>query len=115
MSTIRVLVVDDSLTVRRRLIGALSADPAFEVVGEAAGGHAAIDLCARLRPSVVTLDMVMPGMDGLAATEQIMAYSPSPILIVSAAIRRDAQAAFKALAAGAVDVLEKPRDDEPIE
>jgi len=115
MTKIRVLVADDSLTVRKRLVAALSLDADCEVIGEAADGRAAIDLCARLRPSVVTLDMMMPGVDGLAATEQIMAYCPTPILIVSGAIRGEAKLAFVALSAGAVDVLDQPGDDEPIE
>jgi two-component system, chemotaxis family, protein-glutamate methylesterase/glutaminase len=115
MSKVRVLVADDSLTVRKRLVAALAADADCEVVGEAVDGRAAIELCEKLRPSVVTLDMMMPGVDGLAATEQIMAFCPTPIVIVSAAIRGDSLRAFEALAAGAVEVLEKPRDDEPLD
>ncbi|HEY9724661.1 MAG TPA: chemotaxis protein CheB, partial [Oscillatoriaceae cyanobacterium] len=107
---IRVLVVDDSLTVRRHLMEVLGADQRFEVIGEAENGHAAIGLCDRLRPDVVTLDMVMPEVDGLAATEHIMAYFPTPILIVSASINRgEVFHTYDALAAGAVDVFEKPR------
>lgn len=110
---IRVLVVDDSLTVRRHLVEVLSDDARFEVVGEAADGHAAIGLCDSLRPDVVTLDMVMPGLDGLAATEHIMAYFPTPILIVSASYNRgEVLSTYDALAAGAVDVIEKPRPRE---
>jgi two-component system chemotaxis response regulator CheB len=109
---LRVLVVEDSLTVRRRLCDALEADPSFEVVGEGDNGQAAIDQCRRLRPDVVTLDMQMPIMTGLSATEYIMAHCPTPILIVSSSTNRgELFKTYDALAAGAVDVLEKPRGD----
>jgi two-component system chemotaxis response regulator CheB len=106
---IRVLVVEDSLTIRKHIVEVVSADPGFEVVGEAADGKTAIELCQRLRPDVVTMDMMLPVMTGLAATEYIMAYCPTPILIVSASTNRgEVFRTYDALAAGAVDVLEKP-------
>ena len=109
MTRVRILVVDDSLTIRRRLCEILSADPGLEVIGEAENGKRAIELCEILRPDVITLDMVMPVMSGLAATEYIMAYRPTPILIVSASLNRgELFKTYDALAAGAVDVLEKP-------
>ncbi len=111
---IRVLVAEDSLTVRRRLVEILSADPELEVAGEAANGREAITLCEALRPDVVTMDMMMPELSGLAATEQIMAYCPTPILVVSGSLDRgEAFRTLDALAAGAVDVLDKPSGDEP--
>ena len=92
----------------------LAADPDIEVVGEAADGKRAIELCQRLRPDVITMDMMLPVMSGLAATEYIMAHCPTPILIVSSSINRgELFKTYDALAAGAVDVLEKPRGDEP--
>jgi len=110
---IRVLVVDDSLTVRARIIEILSGDPELEVVGEAADGRRAIELCAQLRPDVVTLDMAMPDMTGVLATEHIMAHHPTPILIVSSSYNRgELFDTYAALAAGAVDVLDKPGVDE---
>jgi two-component system chemotaxis response regulator CheB len=113
MGPLRVLVVEDSLTVRRRLVEVLEADPGIRVVGEAADGKGAIEQCASLRPDVVTIDMMLPVMTGLAATEYIMAYCPTPILIVSASTNRgELFKTYDALAAGAVDVLEKPRGDE---
>jgi len=113
MDRLRVLVVEDSLTVRKRIVEALSADPGVEVVGEAEDGKQAIELCQALRPDVVTLDMILPVMTGLAATEFIMAYFPTPILIVSASTNRgELFKTYDALAAGAVDVLEKPKGDE---
>jgi two-component system chemotaxis response regulator CheB len=112
MTTFRVLVVEDSLTVRQRLIEVLEADPDLAVVGEAAEGQRAVELCSRLRPDVITLDMLLSGMDGLEATEQIMAYCPTPILIVSSSTNRgDLFKTYDALAAGAVDVMEKPPGD----
>jgi two-component system chemotaxis response regulator CheB len=110
---IRVLVVDDSLTVRKRLVEVLDGDPELTVVGEAADGQRAIELCEALRPDVVTLDMMMPVMTGLAATEHIMAYCPTPIIVVSASTNRgELFRTYEALAAGAVDVLDKPSGGE---
>jgi two-component system chemotaxis response regulator CheB len=113
---IRVLVIEDSLTARRRLVEALEADPALQVVGEARDGREGVDLCERLRPDVVTCDMMMPVMTGVSAVERIMAYRPTPILVVSASTNRgELFRTYDALAAGAIDVLEKPRADEPHE
>jgi two-component system chemotaxis response regulator CheB len=110
---LRVLVVEDSLTVRRRLCDALSADPQMDVIGEAENGQRAIELCQALRPDVMTLDMHLPIMTGLSATEYIMAHCPTPILIVSASTNRgELFKTYDALSAGAVDVLEKPRGDD---
>jgi two-component system chemotaxis response regulator CheB len=110
---LRVLVVEDSLTVRRRLCDALTADPDLEVIAEAENGQRAIELCQALRPDVMTLDMHLPIMTGLSATEYIMAHCPTPILIVSASTNRgELFKTYDALAAGAVDVLEKPRGDD---
>jgi two-component system chemotaxis response regulator CheB len=113
MKPIRVLVVDDSLTVRRRLCEVLAADPELDVAAEAGDGQQAVVLCRELRPDVITLDMSLPVQSGVEATEQIMADCPTPILIVSASTNRgDLYRTYDALAAGAVDVLEKPRGDE---
>ena len=109
MTRLRVLVVEDSLTVRKRLCEVLGADPEIEVAGESADGKHGIELCRTLRPDVVTLDMMLPVMSGLAATEYIMAHCPTPILIVSASTNRgELFKTYDALAAGALDVLEKP-------
>lgn len=109
MSPIRVLVAEDSLTVRKHIVEALERDDDILVAAEAGDGREAVDLCKRLRPDVVTMDMMMPGMNGLEATEQIMAHAPTPILIVSASLNRgEVFKTYDALAAGAVDVVEKP-------
>jgi two-component system chemotaxis response regulator CheB len=113
MARIRVLVAEDSITVRKRLVEVLSSDVDLEVVGEAGDGRSAIELCQRLRPQVMTLDMMMPAMSGLAVTEYLMAYCPTPIVIVSASMNRgEVFKTFEALAAGAVEVLDKPVGDE---
>ncbi|HEY1547687.1 MAG TPA: chemotaxis-specific protein-glutamate methyltransferase CheB [Kofleriaceae bacterium] len=110
---IRVLVVDDSLTVRSRLVELLSAESGIEVVGEAADGRRAVELCAKLKPDVVTLDIVMPDMTGLHATEHIMAHNPTPILVVSSSFNRgEVFDTYSALQAGAVDAIEKPRPED---
>jgi two-component system, chemotaxis family, protein-glutamate methylesterase/glutaminase len=104
-----VLVVEDSLTLRRYICDVLGSDPDLEVVGEAEDGKRAIELCECLRPDVITLDMVLPIMSGQAVTEYVMAHFPTPILIVSASTNRgELFKSYEALAAGAVDVLEKP-------
>jgi len=113
MKKIRVLVVEDSLTVRKRLVEVLNADPQMEVVAEAEDGKQAIALCQELRPDVITLDMMLPVMSGLAATEYIMAHCPTPILVVSSSTNRgELFKTYEALAAGAVEVMEKPHTDD---
>jgi two-component system chemotaxis response regulator CheB len=109
MPKIRVLVVDDSATARNHLVEVLRSDPELEVAGEAEDGKRAIELCRTLRPDVITLDMVLPIMSGVAITEYVMAYCPTPILIVSSSTNRgELHKTYDALVAGAVDVFEKP-------
>ncbi len=106
---VRVLVADDSATVRLMLRRVLEADPDISVVGMAANGREAVQQAALLKPDLVTMDVEMPVMDGIMAIEQIMAYTPVPILVVSSvvSITHSANAA-RALGAGAVDVFSKP-------
>jgi two-component system chemotaxis response regulator CheB len=113
MSKVRVLVVEDSVTVRNRLLEVLSSDREIQVLGEAGDGKTAIELCQKLRPDVVTLDMQLPVLSGLAVTEYIMAYCPTPIVIVSSSTNRgELYKTYDALAAGALEVLDKPKGDE---
>lgn len=113
MPKTRVVLIEDSITVRVRMREVLNADPNIEVIGEAGDGGRGIELCQRLRPDAVTLDMMLPVMNGLEVTEFIMAYCPTPILIVSASTNRgELFKTYEALAAGAIDVLDKPSGNE---
>jgi two-component system, chemotaxis family, protein-glutamate methylesterase/glutaminase len=105
---LRVLVADDSASARLLLQGILDADPDLEVVGQATDGAEAVDLADRLQPDVITMDVAMPGVDGLEATRRIMAQGPRPIVLVSAVFPPDIHNSFRALEAGAVTLLEKP-------
>jgi len=114
MKRIRVVVVDDSLTVRKRICEVLDRASDIEVVGEAEDGRSAIEVCRETRPDAITLDMMLPVMSGLAATEYIMAHFPTPTLIVSSSTNRgELFKTYEALGAGALDVLEKPGPHEP--
>jgi len=106
---VRVVVVEDSLVQRSHLVAALGADGDITVVGEAVGAREAAQLVEQLRPDVVTLDLEIPEGGGLAAVERIMAFAPTPILILSGKITgRESEAAVAALVAGALDAVPKP-------
>jgi two-component system chemotaxis response regulator CheB len=105
---IRVLVADDSAFMRKVLVSILDSDGAFEVVGEARDGREAVEMSAKLKPHVITMDINMPHMDGLQATEIIMSTEPRPILIVSSESRDGAKPTLRALELGAIDFLAKP-------
>ncbi len=105
---IRVLVADDSAFMRKVLVSILDSDGGFEVVGEARDGREAVEKSAKLKPHVITMDINMPHMDGLQATEIIMSTEPRPILIVSSESREGAKPTLRALELGAIDFLAKP-------
>jgi len=108
---IRCLVVDDARAFRALLRHILSTAPGVEVVGEACDGREAVALVRTLRPDVVTMDVRMPLLDGLAALEEIMRVAPTPVIVVSAEADGSAQQlSFRALQLGAIEVLPKPRD-----
>jgi len=105
----RVVVVEDSLVQRAHLVYVLQADGDIQVVGQAVGAAEAIRLVQALRPDVVTLDLQIPDGGGQYAIEQIMAFSPTPILVLSSTVtNRGSQEAVEALLAGALDALPKP-------
>jgi two-component system, chemotaxis family, protein-glutamate methylesterase/glutaminase len=107
--SIRVLVAEDSPTARALLVAMLEADPEIEVVAEASTGVQAVEMAERLEPDLITMDVQMPELDGLQATEQIMRRSPRPIIIVSSQARdADVRLSLDATRAGALLVLPKP-------
>ena len=105
---IRAMVVDDSPLVRKIASDILNNDPGIEVVATAATAEFALSKLERERPDVITMDMEMPGMGGLAAIQAIMSRRPTPIIVLSAHARRGADLTLQALEAGAVDFMLKP-------
>lgn len=106
---IRVLVVDDSATAREAISAILNGAPDIEVVGEAADGLEAVQMTAQLQPDVITMDINMPRMDGYAATQQIMAMTPTPIVVVTTVTQQEMiHRGFDILLAGALDIVQKP-------
>ncbi|MXG87931.1 chemotaxis-specific protein-glutamate methyltransferase CheB [Nocardioides flavescens] len=109
MSTIRVLVVDDSVVIRRLVSDVLAADPAIEVVGTAVNGRAAQAKAQQLRPDLITMDIEMPEMNGIEAVRALRASgSRVPIIMFSTLTERGAAATLDALSAGASDYVTKP-------
>jgi two-component system chemotaxis response regulator CheB len=108
MQPIRVLIVDDSAFVRQVLTEVLSSDPTIMVVGAAPDPFVAREMIKTLNPDVITLDIEMPRMDGLAFLEKIMTLRPMPVVMISSLTQKGADAALRALAMGAVDYIAKP-------
>ncbi|MCW9032107.1 MAG: chemotaxis response regulator protein-glutamate methylesterase [Gammaproteobacteria bacterium] len=109
--TTRVLVVDDSGFFRRRVKEILEEDPLLTVIGDAANGQEAIDKTIELKPDVITMDIEMPIMDGIKATQKIMQTNPTPIVMFSSLTTEGAKATLDALEAGALDFLPKRFED----
>ena len=108
MAAVRTLIVDDSASMRATLNRMLSADPAIEVVGMAPEPFAAREMIKSLNPDVLTLDVEMPGMDGLSFLERIMRLRPMPVVMCSTLTARGAEVTIEALRLGAVDYVTKP-------
>jgi two-component system, chemotaxis family, protein-glutamate methylesterase/glutaminase len=106
---VRVLIVDDSLVVRRLLAAALERDGRIEVVGSAPDAFVAREMIERLRPDVLMLDIEMPGMDGLTFLEQLMRVHPMPVIMVSSFTGEGCEMTLRALELGAVDFVPKAR------
>ena len=105
---IRVLVVDDSAVVRSIIAESIAATPGMKVVGTAGDGRQALEILDALRPDVITLDIQMPNMDGLATLDAILARRPTPVVMVSSLTKLGANITLDALDRGAVDYLAKP-------
>lgn len=109
MAPLRVLVAEDSPTARALLVAVLAEDPELTVVGEARTGLEVLAMAKRLRPDLITMDIAMPDLDGLEATERIMIEAPTPIIIVSSAVPgREAELSMQAMDVGALAVVPKP-------
>jgi len=105
---IRVLIVDDSAFARLMIARHVSVDPEIEIAGVARNGIDAIEKIQSLKPDVVTLDIEMPTMDGIAALERIMSDFPTPVVMLSSLTTEGADVTVKALEIGAVDFFLKP-------
>jgi two-component system chemotaxis response regulator CheB len=110
IAEVRVLVAEDSPTMRRHLVNVINAAPGLRVVGEARDGQEVLALVGELRPDVISMDIRMPGMDGLEATRRVMNQYPTPVVVVSGLVEQDIDLSFHALQAGALAVVEKPLD-----
>lgn len=108
---IRVLIVDDSLLVRKILQEGLQKDPNIEVCGTAGDPYAARDLIVKLRPNVLTLDVEMPRMNGVEFLQKLMPQYPIPVVMVSSLTERGQKITLDAMAAGAVDFVAKPQSN----
>lgn len=108
MSKKRVLIVDDSLLIRHMLSDWIGSEPDLEVVGQAHDGEQGVSMAKALRPDLVTLDVEMPKLDGIAALERIMAECPTRVLMVSSVTTEGAERTLRALELGAVDFITKP-------
>jgi two-component system chemotaxis response regulator CheB len=109
MRKARVLIVDDSTVIRRLLSDALASDPAIEITGTAANGRIALQKITQVNPDIVTLDMEMPDMDGLATLAELRKTHPRlPVVMFSTQTQKGAVATLNALALGASDYVTKP-------
>src|SRR5882672_5624562 len=109
MTPIRVLIVDDSVVVREVLSEVMRSDPEIEIAGTASSGSLALSLVRQLKPDLVTLDLEMPGMDGLETLAGIRKINPKlPVIMFSSFTERGAVVTLEALARGATDYVTKP-------
>jgi len=107
---VRIVLAEDSPTVRRHLASIIEETPGMRVVGEARNGDEAVRMVAELQPDVVSMDIKMPEVDGLEATRRIMASHPTPVVVVSGMLETEMQLSLQALEAGALAVVGKPPD-----
>jgi two-component system chemotaxis response regulator CheB len=113
MRRVRVLVVDDSATMRSLIINTLAADSMIDIVGQAADPHEARIAIKQLFPDVITLDIEMPNMNGLEFLEKIMRLRPTPVVMISTLTQAGADINLRALEIGAFDCVAKPNSLNP--
>ncbi len=110
MPPIKVLLVEDSPVAINIYEKMLNSSPYIEIIGKASNGKEGLDLVLKLKPNVICADLQMPVMDGLEFTKQVMAYCPTPILILSNSVQKDdVENIYEVMKAGAVDVMAKPQ------
>ena len=110
VNKVRVLVVDDSALMRKLIPRMLEVDQSIEVVGTAMDGNFCLKKIEELKPNVITLDLQMPGMNGIDTLKEIMRRNPLPVIVVSSHSVEGASITFKALGLGAFDFVTKPQD-----
>lgn len=108
VSKIRVLIVDDSALMRKKIAEIINSSPDCEVIGLARDGYEALNVIQSLKPDVVTLDLQLPKMDGLTCLVYIMSEWPTPVIVLSAFTTEGSKIAVKALEYGAIDFIAKP-------
>lgn len=104
----KVLIVDDSSLIRQAIIAVIKGNEQLQVIGEAADGDEALPLIAKLKPDIITLDVIMPRMSGLTTLKHIMIFYPTPVVMLSSVTQEGAPTTFDALRYGAVDFISKP-------
>ena len=111
MSKIRVLIIDDSMLIRKILTEILNSSPDIEVIGAAEDPLVARDMIKQLNPDVLTLDIEMPKMDGITFLRNLMRLRPTPVVMISTLTEKGAGVTLEALTLGAVDFVAKPKVD----
>ena len=111
MNKIRVLIIDDSVLIRKILTEILNSSPEIEVVGAAADPLIAREMIKQLHPDVLTLDIEMPHMDGITFLRNLMRLRPTPVVMISTLTEKGAEVTLEALTLGAVDFIAKPKVD----
>lgn len=105
-----MLIAEDSPTMRHHLVTVINSAPGLRIVAEARSGEEALEMVGDVKPDIISMDIRMPGIDGLEATRRIMAKHPTPVVVVSGLLEQDIDLSFQALQAGALAVVEKPLD-----